>query len=35
MDTTITEIAPDIYRLSTYLDEPNLIMNQFLSLIHI
>ncbi|MDV6283395.1 MULTISPECIES: MBL fold metallo-hydrolase [Rhodococcus] len=30
MDTTITEIAPDIYRLSTYLDEPNLIMNQFL-----
>ncbi|AWK70487.1 MBL fold metallo-hydrolase [Rhodococcus oxybenzonivorans] len=30
MDTTITEIAPDIYRMSTYIDDANLIMNQFL-----
>jgi flavorubredoxin len=30
METTITEIAPDIYRLSTFLDEANLAMNQFL-----
>ena len=30
MTTTITEIAPDIYRLSTFVDEANLTMNQFL-----
>jgi len=30
MDTVITEIAPDIYRLSTFVDEANLTMNQFL-----
>lgn len=30
METTTTEIAPDIYRFSTYLDEANLVMNQYL-----
>ncbi|MCE4269058.1 MBL fold metallo-hydrolase [Rhodococcus sp. MS16] len=30
MSTTITEIAPDIYRLSTFVPEANLAMNQFL-----
>lgn len=30
MNTVITEIAPDIYRLSTFVDEANLAMNQFL-----
>lgn len=30
METTVTEIAPDIFRLSTFLDEANLPMNQFL-----
>ncbi len=30
MTITITEIAPDIYRLSTFVDEANLTMNQFL-----
>ena len=30
MDTVITEIAPDVYRLSTFVDEANLTMNQFL-----
>lgn len=30
MSTTITEIAPDIYRLSTFVEEANLAMNQFL-----
>lgn len=29
-DTTITEIAPDIYRLSTFFEPANLLMNQFL-----
>ncbi|MCJ0906599.1 MBL fold metallo-hydrolase [Rhodococcus sp. ARC_M6] len=30
MSTTISEIAPDIYRLSTFVEEANLVMNQFL-----
>ncbi|EME21775.1 oxygen-binding di-iron domain-containing protein [Rhodococcus triatomae] len=30
MDTTTTEIAPDIYRFSTYFDAANLVMNQYL-----
>lgn len=30
MSTTITEIAPDIYRFSTFVEEANLSMNQFL-----
>ncbi|MEE2032804.1 oxygen-binding di-iron domain-containing protein [Rhodococcus chondri] len=29
METKITEIAPDIYRLSTFVDDVNLAMNQF------
>ena len=28
--TTITEIAPDVFRISTYLSEANLQFNQFL-----
>lgn len=32
MDTDVTEIAPDIFRLSTFLDEADLPMNQFLLL---
>ncbi|MFD4468950.1 MBL fold metallo-hydrolase [Rhodococcus sp. NPDC058505] len=30
MDTTTTEIAPDLYRFSTYVDDANLVMNQYL-----
>lgn len=30
MDTTVTEVAPDIYRLSTFLEDADLLMNQFL-----
>jgi len=30
MDTTVTEIAPDIYRLSTYVSDANFMFNQFL-----
>ncbi|MGU3582147.1 MBL fold metallo-hydrolase [Rhodococcus sp. C26F] len=30
METEITEIAPDVYRVSTFLDAANLTMNQFL-----
>ncbi|MFD4243163.1 MBL fold metallo-hydrolase [Streptomyces sp. NPDC058525] len=30
METTVTEIAPDIYRMSTYIGEANLLFNQFL-----
>ena len=30
METEITEIARDVYRLSTYLDAADLTMNQFL-----
>ncbi|WP_171167367.1 MBL fold metallo-hydrolase [Streptomyces sp. I05A-00742] len=30
METRVTEIAPDIYRLSTYVDEAGLLFNQFL-----
>lgn len=30
MDTTTTEIAPDIYRFSTYVEDANLAMNQYL-----
>ncbi|NLE78957.1 MAG: MBL fold metallo-hydrolase [Rhodococcus sp.] len=30
METTITEIGADIYRLSTYVEEANLVMGQFL-----
>ena len=30
METTVTEIAPDIYRLSTYIPEADFMFNQFL-----
>lgn len=30
METTTTEVAPDVYRLCTYVDEVNLVMNQYL-----
>ncbi|MCU1604409.1 MAG: hypothetical protein JWP46_874 [Modestobacter sp.] len=30
MDTQVTEIAPDVYRLSTYVSDANLVFNQFL-----
>lgn len=30
MDTVITETAPDVHRLPTFVDEANLTMNQFL-----
>ncbi len=30
METQVTEIAPDIYRMSTYVDGPGLVFNQFL-----
>ncbi|MGW2185839.1 MBL fold metallo-hydrolase [Streptomyces sp. NPDC001719] len=30
METTVTEIAPDIYRLSTYIKQADLLFNQFL-----
>jgi flavorubredoxin len=30
METTVTEIAPDIYRLSTYVDQADFMFNQFL-----
>ena len=30
METTVTEIAPSIYRLSTFVDEANFMFNQFL-----
>jgi flavorubredoxin len=30
METTVTEIAPDIYRLSTYISEADFLFNQFL-----
>ena len=30
MDTQLTEIAPDIYRLSTYSSDARLMWNQFL-----
>jgi flavorubredoxin len=30
MDTQVTEIAPDIYRLSTYVSEADIVFNQFL-----
>ncbi|MFD0385181.1 hypothetical protein ACFQ2B_31880 [Streptomyces stramineus] len=30
METTVTEIAPDIYRLSTYIGEADFLFNQFL-----
>ncbi|MGH3981135.1 MAG: hypothetical protein ACRDST_00245 [Pseudonocardiaceae bacterium] len=30
MDTQVTEIAPDIYRLSTYLSDADFMLNQFL-----
>ncbi|MFE3289486.1 MBL fold metallo-hydrolase [Rhodococcus sp. NPDC059234] len=30
MDTTTTEIAPGIFRFSTYVDDANLVMNQYL-----
>jgi flavorubredoxin len=30
MDTEVTEIAPDVYRLSTYVSEADIVFNQFL-----
>jgi flavorubredoxin len=30
VDTQVTEIAPDVYRLSTYVSDANLVFNQFL-----
>ncbi|WP_345346802.1 MBL fold metallo-hydrolase [Rhodococcus olei] len=30
METTTTEVAPDIYRFSTYVEDANLVMNQYL-----
>jgi flavorubredoxin len=30
VDTQVTEIAPDIYRLSTYVSDANIVFNQFL-----
>jgi flavorubredoxin len=30
MDTAVTEIAPDVYRLSTYVSEADIVFNQFL-----
>jgi flavorubredoxin len=30
MDTQVTEIAPDVYRLSTYVSEADIVFNQFL-----
>ena len=30
METTVAEIAPDIYRLSTFVSPPGLVFNQFL-----
>jgi hypothetical protein len=30
VETQITEIAPDVYRLSTYVSDANLVFNQFL-----
>ena len=30
METTVTEIAPSVYRLSTFVDDANFMFNQFL-----
>ncbi|WP_448620577.1 hypothetical protein [Geodermatophilus sp. URMC 65] len=30
METQVTEIAPDVYRLSTYVDDVGIVFNQFL-----
>ncbi len=30
MDTSVTEIAPDVYRLSTYVSAADIVFNQFL-----
>ncbi|WP_222270394.1 hypothetical protein [Modestobacter marinus] len=30
MDTSVTEIAPDVYRLSTYVSDADIVFNQFL-----